>query len=249
MDEKFCILNRILLKFIPKGSIDNMSALVQVMVWCLTGDKPLPKVILISLTYVCGTRERWVKVMACRMFCENHDLYLCRPVTIYNHRNNLEWNFNENITHLTLENAFWVISKFFTTFPSLFLLTHGGRVMHICVSKLTSTGSDNGLSPGRRQAIIWSNDGIFLIPTLGTNISEILSKIHTFSLKKICLNMSFAKCCSFRLGLNVVSVTMSAFWPSATILCHKTWSSLVQAPVCWLLSSNSIPEPMIIYYH
>ena len=33
-------------------------------------------------------------------------------------------------------------------------LTHWGRVTHICVSKLTSIGSDNGLSPGRRQAII-----------------------------------------------------------------------------------------------
>ena len=33
-------------------------------------------------------------------------------------------------------------------------LTHWGRVTHICVSKLTITISDNGLSPGRRQAII-----------------------------------------------------------------------------------------------
>ena len=34
--EKFCILIRISLKFVPKGLIDNMSALVQVMAWCLT---------------------------------------------------------------------------------------------------------------------------------------------------------------------------------------------------------------------
>ena len=33
-------------------------------------------------------------------------------------------------------------------------LTHWGRVTHICVSKLSILGSDNGLSPGRRQAII-----------------------------------------------------------------------------------------------
>ena len=33
-------------------------------------------------------------------------------------------------------------------------LTHLGRVTHICVSKLTVTGSDNGLSPGRRHVII-----------------------------------------------------------------------------------------------
>ena len=34
------------------------------------------------------------------------------------------------------------------------LLTHSGRVTHICVSELTIIGSDTGLSPGRRQAII-----------------------------------------------------------------------------------------------
>ena len=40
---------------------------------------------------------------------------------------------------------------------------------HICVNKLTIIGSDNGLSPGRRQAIIWTNAGIVLIRTSGTN--------------------------------------------------------------------------------
>ena len=38
--------------------------------------------------------------------------------------------------------------------PHIGLLTHWGRVTHICVSKLTIIGSYNGLSPGRRQAII-----------------------------------------------------------------------------------------------
>ena len=47
--------------------------------------------------------------------------------------------------------------------------THWGRVTHICVNKLTVIGSDNGLSPGRRQAIIWASAGILLIRTLGTN--------------------------------------------------------------------------------
>ena len=47
----------------------------------------------------------------------------------------------------------------------LTFLTHWGRVTHICVSELTTIGSDNGLSPGRRQAIIWTNAGIMLIRT------------------------------------------------------------------------------------
>ena len=63
-------------------------------------------------------------------------------------------------------------------------LTHWGLVMHICISKLTTIGSDNGLSPGRRQAIIWTNAEILLIGTLGTNFSEILSKIHTFFIQE-----------------------------------------------------------------
>ena len=54
------------------------------------------------------------------------------------------------------------------------------RVTHICVSKLTSIGSDSSLSPGRRQAIIWTSAGILLIGPLGTNLSEILIEIHTF---------------------------------------------------------------------
>ena len=48
-------------------------------------------------------------------------------------------------------------------------LTHWGRVTHMWISKLTNIGSDNGLSPGRRQAIIWTNPGILLIRPLGTN--------------------------------------------------------------------------------
>ena len=46
---------------------------------------------------------------------------------------------------------------------ALTFLTHWGRVTHICVGKLTIIGSGNGLSPGRRQAIIWTNAGILLI--------------------------------------------------------------------------------------
>ena len=70
------------------------------------------------------------------------------------------------------------------------MLTHWGRVMHICVSKLTIIGSDNVLSPDRHQAIIWNNAGILLIGPLGTNFNEILVNIHIISFKKIHLKMS-----------------------------------------------------------
>ena len=75
----------------------------------------------------------------------------------------------------------------------------------ICVSTLTIIGSDNGLSPGRRQAIIWNNTGLLLIEPLGTNFSEISIGIQRFSFKKMHLNMSSAIWRPFCLGLNVLT--------------------------------------------
>ena len=84
------------------------------------------------------------------------------------------------------------------------ILTHWGRTTHICVSKLTIIGSDNGLSPGRRQAIIWINARILLIEPLGINFSEMLTQIDTFSLKKMHLKMSLGRRQPSCLGLNVL---------------------------------------------
>ena len=85
------------------------------------------------------------------------------------------------------------------------LLTHWGLTMHICVSKLTIIGANNGLSPGRRQAIIWTNAGILLIGPYGTNFSEISIAILTFSFTKMSLKVSSAKWLPFCLGLNVLT--------------------------------------------
>ena len=101
--------------------------------------------------------------------------------------------------------------KLWPHLPGVNELTHWGRVTHMCVSKLTTIGSDNGLSPGRRQAIIWTNDGILLIRTLGKNFSEILNEIHAFSFKKMHSKMSSAKWRLFRLGLNELT-----HWPVVT---------------------------------
>ena len=84
---------------------------------------------------------------------------------------------------------------------------------HICVSDLTSIGSDNGLSPGRRQAIIWTTAGIMLIGPLGTNLSENSIEILTFSFMQMRLKVSSAKWWPFCLGLNVLK--------KATQICSK----------------------------
>ena len=58
--------------------------------------------------------------------------------------------------------------------------THWGQVMHICISKLTTIGSDNGFLPVQSQAIIWTSAGIWLTGNLGTKFSEILIDILIF---------------------------------------------------------------------
>ena len=86
----------------------------------------------------------------------------------------------------------------------LIILTHWCGVMHICISKVTIIGSDNGLSPGRHQ---------LSEPMMGnccfwTNFSEILIEIHTFSFKKMYLKMLCWKWRPFCLGLNVLIQNM-----------------------------------------
>ena len=57
-------------------------------------------------------------------------------------------------------------------------LTHGGRVTHKCV------GTVNVLSPGRRQAIIWTNVGILLIGPLGTILSRNFNRNSNFCMEE-----------------------------------------------------------------
>ena len=91
---------------------------------------------------------------------------------------------------------------------------------YICVGNLTIIGADNGLSPGRRQAITWTNVGILLIGPLRTNFSGMLFEIHTFSFKKIHLKMSSGKWRPFFFGLSVSKKV--ALWSRDAYMCqHK----------------------------
>ena len=116
---------------------------------------------------------------------------------------------NSNVDCVVLhEHVVWI-----NVYPHL--LTHWGRVTHICIGNLTSIGSDNGLSPGRRQVIIGTNAGILLIKPLGTIFSEILIEIHAFSFKKMHLKMSSGKRRPFCLGLHVL------MWSNIRAFIHK----------------------------
>ena len=62
LNENVWIPIKISLKFVPKGPINDIPALVQIMAWRRPGDKPLSEPMLVSLpTHICVTRPQWVK--------------------------------------------------------------------------------------------------------------------------------------------------------------------------------------------
>ena len=62
LNENVRISIKISLKFVPKGPINNIPALVQIMAWRRSGDKPLSEPMLVRLlTHICVTRPQWVK--------------------------------------------------------------------------------------------------------------------------------------------------------------------------------------------
>ena len=61
LNENDWISLKISLKFVPKGPINNIPALVQIMAWRRPGDKPLSEPMMVSLpTHICVTRPQWV---------------------------------------------------------------------------------------------------------------------------------------------------------------------------------------------
>ena len=62
LNENVWIPIKISLKFVPRGSINNIPALVQIKAWRRAGDKPLSEPMMVrSLTHICVTRPQWVK--------------------------------------------------------------------------------------------------------------------------------------------------------------------------------------------
>ena len=102
-----------------------------------------------------------------------------------------------------------------------------GLTVSIWVSKLTTIGSDSGLSPKWRQAIIRTNAGILLMGPLRTNFSEILIKICSFSFRKMHLKMSSVKCWPFCLSLSVLKCCMYSWDILLSDEQKGNWKSLI----------------------
>ena len=93
LNETVWISIKIPVKFIPKGPINNMPALFQIMAWRRPGDKPLSETMMVTLlTHICITRPQWVKAQTL--------------IVKYTLRNKFQWSFNLNSDFLIEENVF-----------------------------------------------------------------------------------------------------------------------------------------------
>ena len=104
-NENVWISIKISLTFVPKGPIYNIPALVQIMAWHRSGDKPLSEAMMVNLPrHICVTRPQWVKDMFWNMLLSNQNtrglFYQCGltliPAWISNHTQYTMW---DEITH------------------------------------------------------------------------------------------------------------------------------------------------------
>ena len=145
---------------------------------------------------------------------KKHHPSQCRLVVNWTMRNKIYSNLNWNTNMSFQGKAFKMLSANCLSFYfGLNVLSQWGRVTHICISKLTNIGSDNGLVPGRHQAITWTNAALLSIGPLWTNFSEIWIKIQKFSFLKMHLKMSSGNWRPFCPGLNVLSYCLHCYQP------------------------------------
>ena len=147
-----------------------------------------------------GTGSTLAEVMACCLTAPSHYLNWCWLLSSEVQWQSITWGqiHKRYVSHQLL-NLNWKLLIW--NFYQISL-----ESLHICVTKLTIIGSDNGLLPDHRQAIIWTNADLLLNGPLETSFDEIGIKIWTFSFKKMPLKMSSAKSRPFCHGLNVLTV-------------------------------------------
>ena len=63
LNENVWVPLKISLKFVPKGPINNIPAMVQIMAWSRPGNKPLSEPMMVRLpTHICVTQPQWVNL-------------------------------------------------------------------------------------------------------------------------------------------------------------------------------------------
>ena len=103
------------------------------------------------------------------------------------------------------------------------------RLSDACVANLAIIGSNNGLSPGRCQVIIWTNDEMLLIVPWG---KQILIEIYTFSFKKNFLwkcrlqnDSQFVSASMLKRDTFFIAVECTVKLSKRTLLIHELWIS------------------------
>ena len=98
LNENVLISTKIPLKFIPKSPINNIPALVQIMVCRWPGDKQLSEPMMVDLpTHICVTRPQWVNKYYARFY------YVCAIVgtktVALRKMEYLQWKAASHVTH------------------------------------------------------------------------------------------------------------------------------------------------------
>ena len=105
--------------------------------------------------------------------------------------------------------------------------------MHICINNLIIIGSDYGLSPGRRQAIIWTNAGILLTEQLGINFWEILIDLKQIFNQEDAFEKVFCKMAAILSRPKCVKIVSSGIF---CLVAHKIfliWNIVCQIILIW----------------
>ena len=144
------------------------------------------------MTYGLRTWSTLVQVMACWLSAPSHYLY--------QHWGIINEEKLESEPHL----------------PGATELTHWGWATHICDSKLSTIGSDNGLLPGWCQAIIWTNAGILSIGTLG-KIQWKLKVLLQWNSTSV-----YTSCTYSTYHLELALGTFICHFISACLVCHTS---------------------------
>ena len=138
--------------FVPEDPIGNKAALVQIMIWHQTMTSHYLNQLWQSLlTHIYFDQPKWVKTLP--VFCNKDTVRTCITKPFLNLENQVIHSYG----HQVLSVIFTALRAFFYIINYIHYLTHWGQVTYICISKSTIIVSDNGLSPGRCQAIIWTN--------------------------------------------------------------------------------------------
>ena len=93
LNENVWIPIKIPVKFVPKGPINNITALLQIMAWRRPGDKPLSETMIVTLlTNISINRPQWVKDRHAPQLEWNHYSFTFTKRGGWNHHRNCTSN-------------------------------------------------------------------------------------------------------------------------------------------------------------